>query len=104
MVNHRRDAQVERSGDEARQTRLALCLWAIFAAGLLIEMAAPRMKIENNAFVMPPINNAQAAVLRPDVLVRHERWIRGLSGTLTFGGALALGICYRRRLVRALRG
>jgi hypothetical protein len=38
------------------------------------------------------------------VLVRRERWIRGVSGTLTLGGALALGICYRRSLVRALRG
>lgn len=95
---------MQRSGDHARQTRLALCLWTIFAAGLLLEMAAPRLKIENNAFVMPPINNAQAAVLRPDVLVRRERWIRGVSGILTLGGALALGVCYRRNLAVALKG
>ena len=95
---------MQRSGDKARQTRLALCLWTIFAAGLLIEMAAPRLKIENNAFVMPPINNAQAAVLRPDVLVRRERWIRGVSGILALGGALALGVCYRRNLAVALKG
>jgi hypothetical protein len=88
----------------ARQSRLVLCLWAIFAVGLLVEMASPRLKIENNAFVMPPISDAGRAVLRPDVLVRRERWIRGASGTLTLGGALALGIFYRRSLVRALRG
>lgn len=81
-----------------------MCLWAIFAAGLLIEMGSPRLKIENNAFVMPPISDSRGAVLRPAVLVRRERWIRGVSGTLTLGGALALGICYRRSLVRALRG
>jgi len=104
-VDHR-SVKSERQpwGGGGRQTRLALCLWAIFAAGLLIEIAAPRLKIENNAFVMPPISDAGGQVLRPDVLVRRERWLRGVSGTLTLGGALALGICYRRSLVRALRG
>jgi hypothetical protein len=53
---------------------------------------------------MPPINNSQAATLRPDLLVRHERWIRGASGILTVGGALALGIYYRRALAMAVRG
>jgi hypothetical protein len=104
MMNKQMDSRSLRWSSELRQTRLALCLWAIFAAGLLIELAAPRMKIENNAFVMPPVNDARAAVLRPDVLVRRERWIRGLSGTLTFGGALALGLCYRRNLLVAVKG
>jgi hypothetical protein len=104
-VDHRNvKSEKQPWGSGVRQTRLALCLWAIFAAGLLIEMASPRLKIENNAFVMPPISDARGPVLRPDVLVRRERWIRGVSGTLTLGGALALGICYRRSLVRALRG
>jgi hypothetical protein len=71
---------------------------------LVIEKASPRLKIENNAFVMPPISDSGAPVLRPDVLVRRERWIRGVSGALTLGGGLALGIFYRRSLVRALRG
>lgn len=88
----------------SQQTRLALCLWAIFAAGLLVEMAAPRLKIENNMFVMPPINNAQAETLRPAVLVRRERWMQGASGLLTLGGAAALGIYYRRTLTAALKG
>jgi hypothetical protein len=94
----------ERSVGKAREKRLALCLWAIFTAGLLVEMWAPRLKIENNAFLMPPINNAQAATLRPDVLVRRERWMQTASGILTFGGALALGVYYRRTLVVALKG
>jgi hypothetical protein len=99
-IRHQRETGV----GTARQTRLVLCLWAIFAAGLLVEMASPRLKVEDNAFVMPPISEAGGAVLRPDVLVRRERWIRGVSGTLTIGGALALGISYRRSLVRVLRG
>jgi hypothetical protein len=89
---------------KTRETKIVLCLWAIFALGLMVEMASPRLKIENNAFVMPPISNAQAATLRPDVLVRRERWMQTASGILTLGGALALGAHYRRRLVGALRG
>jgi hypothetical protein len=67
-------------------------------------MAAPRLKIENNAFVMPPINDAQSMALRPDVLVRRERWMQGASGLLTLGGAVALGVYYRRTLTAALKG
>lgn len=84
--------------------RLAFFLWAIFAVGLLVEMAAPRLNIENNAFVMPRINNAQAATLQPDALVRRERWMQTLAGVLTLGGAAGLGVYYRRTLAVALKG
>ena len=87
-----------------RRTWLALYLWAIFAAGLAVQLVAPRLKIENHAFVMPPISDARSATLRPDVLVRRERWMQGTSGLLTVGGALALGVYYRRSLAGALRG
>jgi hypothetical protein len=103
-VSNQKDASMRGRFIRARQNQLALCLWAIFAAGLLVELAAPRLKIENNAFVMPPIDNAQAATLRPDALVRRERWMQGASGLLTLGGALALGVYYRRPLLVALKG
>jgi hypothetical protein len=99
--------QNERWKETPRQipsTLLKVCLWAVFAAGLLVEMAAPRLKIENNAFVMPPISNAQAGVLRPDVLVRRERWMQAVSGVFSIGGALGLGFYYRRTLRAALKG
>lgn len=99
-MNNQRDGGPGKS----RSTRLAVCLWTIFALGLLVEMAAPRLKIENNVFVMPPINNAGAAILRPDALVRRERWMQAASGILTVGGALGLGAYYRRTLTAALRG
>ena len=104
IVKKQEDAEMQRSFGTARQRRLAWCLWAIFTTGLLVEMAAPRLKIEDNAFVMPPISDAQGAILRPDVLVRRERWMRGISGILTLGGALALGVYYRRNLVVAFKG
>ena len=103
-MNNQIDASVWRWVVGAAHKRLALCLWAIFAVGLLVEMAAPRLKIENNAFVMPPINDAQSMALRPDVLVRRERWMQGASGLLTLGGAVALGVYYRRTLTAALKG
>ena len=98
------NVRTQRSPGRARETKLAVFLWAIFGVGLLVEMAAPRLKVENNAFVMPPINNAQATTLRPDVLVRRERWMQAASGILTVGGALALGTYYRRTLAVALKG
>jgi hypothetical protein len=70
----------------------------------MVQIAAPRLKIENNMFVMPPISDARKAPLRPDALVRRERWMQAASALLTVGGALALGISYRRRLAAALRG
>jgi hypothetical protein len=103
-VNNQNNLAMRRQLSGALQARLALCLWAIFAAGLLVEMAAPRLKIENNMFVMPPISDAQSATLQPAVLVRRARWMQGASGLLTLGAAVALGVYYRRTLTAALRG
>jgi hypothetical protein len=103
-VNTQKNAQVNRSFGKAERTMLAFCLWAIFVTGLLVEMAAPRLKIENNAFVMLPISDARATTLRPDALVRRDRWMQAISGILTLGGALALGVYYRQHLVAALKG
>ncbi len=103
-MKNQSDSQVQHSNDKARQTRMVVCLWAIFAAGLLVQMIAPRLKIENNMFVMPPISDARGMTLRPDALVRRERWMQTASALLTVGGALALGICYRQKLASALRG
>ena len=83
---------------------LEVCLWAVFAAGVLVEVMAPRLKIENNAFVMPPTANVQGREMRPDALVRRERWMQTSAGILTVGGALALGFYYRRRLLAAVKG
>jgi hypothetical protein len=101
-VNRKKEALRQRSSARRWRTPIAVALWTLFAAGLLVQFAAPRLRIENNAFVMPPIVNVQGATLRPDALVRRERWMQGISGVLTVGGALALGVCYRRTLAIAL--
>ena len=104
LAKNPENMQTRRSQGKARETKLAVCLWAIFGVGLLVEVAAPRLKIENNMFVMPPINEGQRATLQPDALVRRERWMQAASGVLTLGGAVALGMYYRKSLVAALKG
>ena len=104
IVNRQSEQRRQPLAAGMRRSWVGLCLWAIFAAGLLIQIAAPRLKIENRAFVMPPISDARGPVLRPDVLVSRERWMQFLSGVFTVGGAVALGVCYRRKLLVALKG
>ena len=96
--------QIRRPSEKSRSTRLTLLFWAIFGAGLVIQVAAPRLKIENNTFVMAPISDSRGGMLRPDRLVRRERWMQLASGILSVGGALALGVCYRQRLLAGVRG
>jgi hypothetical protein len=81
---------------------LNMCFWALFASGLAIEAIAPRLKIENHAFVMPLTFTQQHGQIRPDALVEHERWMQALAAAFTIGGAAALGFRHRRTLSNAL--
>ena len=84
-----------------RQPRLvAVLLWAIFGAGLLVQAFAPRLKITNNAFVMPPSLTTQGKEINPAEIVAKERRMQLLSALLTAGGALGLAYYYRRVLLR----
>ena len=104
-MNNHKESRLQRWFDGEQRTRIIiLCMWVIFAAGLLAQMAAPRLKIENHMFVMPPISNDRQMPLRPDVVVKQERHMQLASGILTIGGALALGFFYRRTLLLAIKG
>lgn len=70
-------------------------LWSIFAAGLLVQLLAPRLKIENNAFVIPQSLVSEGKSLAPDEIVFRERTFRTLSAVLTLAGALSLAFHYR---------
>jgi hypothetical protein len=85
-----------------RRTLLSMILWAIFASGIAIELLAPRLKIENHAFVMPPTAMQQGTQIRPDALVDHERHMQWAAAILTIGGAIALAFWNRRMLADAL--
>lgn len=77
--------------------RATLLLWAVFAAGLLAQAFAPRLKIEKRAFVIPP-SMAASGNVRPDEIVSRERRMQLLSGILTLAGAAGLAVRYRRVL------
>ena len=37
----------------SRRNWLAAIFWALFGAGILVQGFAPRLRVENNAFVVP---------------------------------------------------
>src|SRR5581483_1452849 len=86
----------------ARRPRriLVVLSWVIFGLGIVVQAMAPRLKVKNNVFVIPPSLLASGKPIDPAALVAHERRMQLLSVLLTLGGAVGLGICYRRVLIR----
>ena len=85
-----------RHDSRTRLRWLTALSWSAFAAGLLIQLFAPRLEISNGAFVIPAALTAQEQnSIRPDVMVAAERRKQLLSAVLTVSGALALAYRYR---------
>ena len=78
---------------------LGVLLWVGLASGLLVQVFAPRLKIQNSQFVIPPALIESGNEVRPDEIVARERRMQLLSGILTLGGALGLAVYYRHALV-----
>lgn len=78
-------------------------LWLLFAAGLGLQGLAPRLKIQNRAFVLPSKLLVEGNQIRPDAIVQRERTLQWASGLCTLIGALALTARYRRNLAGALQ-
>ena len=77
-------------------------LWAIFGAGLLVQLYAPGLQIKNHAFDMPSSLVSRAGhTIDPAGLVARERLMQSLSAMLTLSGALGLAIRYRRAITRS---
>ena len=74
-------------------------LWMVFCAGLIVQAFAPRLKIVNRAFVIPPDLTSRATSVNPAALVEKERILQSLSVILTLAGAVGLGVYYRHSLV-----
>jgi len=72
----------------------------LFAAGLLVQLFAPHLKVENRAFVIPPELAAGEETLRPDEIVGKERRMQLISAVLTLSGALGLAFRHREVLFR----
>jgi len=83
-----------------RRRLLPVLLWLLFGSGLLVQAFAPRLKVANNAFVIPPSLITEGKQVHPGELVTRERRLQSLSAILTLSGALGLAFYYRRVLVR----
>jgi hypothetical protein len=56
-----------------RRRLLALLCWLVFAAGLLVQLISPRLKISNRAFVIPPQMAAGKNPIRLEEIVGGQR-------------------------------
>lgn len=63
-----------------------------------MQLLAPRLRVEHNAFVMPQAMIYGKQRVHPAELVARERIMQLISAILTLGGAIGLGIHYRETL------
>jgi hypothetical protein len=78
---------------------LPILLWLVFAGGLITEALSPHLKIENDAFVIPPSmvddgKNTGSKSLDPAAIVMHAKHMQELALFLTLGGGVGLGLFY----------
>src|SRR5205814_2416114 len=84
-----------------RRRSLALICWLVFAAGLLVQLLSPHLKISNGHFVIPPEMSAGRNAIRLDEIVGGQRRMQFVSLLLTISGALGLAFLYRDILIGA---
>ena len=84
-----------------RRRSVALLCWLVFAAGLLVQLLSPHLKVSNGAFVIAPKMAAGQNAIRPDEIVGRQRRMQLLSVLLTVSGALGLAFLYRDILIGA---
>ena len=79
------------------QSQALLC-WLMFAAGLLIQLLGPHLKISNRAFVIPPKLTAGKNDIRLVEIIARQRQMQVISALLTLSGAVGLAVLYREIL------
>jgi uncharacterized protein involved in exopolysaccharide biosynthesis len=84
-----------------RWRSLAVLCWLVFAAGLLVQLLSPHLKISNGAFVIPPEMAAGRNAIRLDEIVARQRRMQLLSILLTVSGAFGLAFLYGGTLIGA---
>jgi hypothetical protein len=82
-----------------RRRSLAFICWLVFAAGLLVQLLSPHLKISNGAFVIPPKMAAGSNAIRLDEIVARQRRMQLLSILLTVSGTFGLAFVYRDILI-----
>jgi hypothetical protein len=86
------------SGSTLGGLRRSVFFWALFIAGLLLQVSGPHLKIKNNRFILPPSLVSADREIRPDAIVERERERQLLSGLLTVGGTIGLALYHRKAL------
>ena len=76
----------------------ALVCWLMFAAGLLIEVFGPHMKIANRAFVIPQKLTTEGNNIRLVEIIARQREAQVISALLVLSGAIGLSVLYRDSL------
>jgi hypothetical protein len=79
-----------------RRKLVGALLWAIFGAGLFVQALAPRLRISNRAFIIPPSLTSEGQEVNPAEIIEKERRMQLLSAGLTASGALGLALYYWR--------
>ena len=92
------------SSNSRFKSKWSIACWILFLAGLVIQLAAPRLKIEHDKFVIPSSMMSSTRPVSPAQIVARERWMQLLSAVLTTGGALGLGACHRPGFLRSRAG
>ena len=90
----------ERTDRIPRRPWRKLILWAVFGMGLILQAFAPRLKIENGAFVIPGVLTSSSPPTAPAEIVARERTLQTLSAVMTLAGALGLAYYYRGMIKR----
>ena len=78
-----------------RRRWLALVCWAMFAAGVLLQLLGPHLKIANRAFVIPQKLTTEGNNIRLVEIIARQRQTQVISALLVLGGATGLAILYR---------
>jgi len=87
---------------ERRHRWLAVLLWVIFGAGLLVHAYGPHVKITNNTFLIPPSLVSGGKHIDPAEIIAYQRSKHLVSVILTVGGAFAIALYYRNLVVSSL--
>jgi hypothetical protein len=66
----------------------------MFAAGIIVQILAPNLKIADHKFVIP-VSKTGTGINDPGALVNKERRMHLAAALLVAGGALGLGYLYR---------
>jgi hypothetical protein len=70
----------------------------MFAAGMLLQLVGPHLKIANRAFVIPQKLTTEGHNIRLVEIIARQREMQVISALMVLGGAIGLAVLYRDTL------